>query len=449
MKRLLLPVCLLLLAFQSGAQESARQRAVSALVEYLTEDAPTSATFVEAHVAESLRAKVGAERLTQWLDALRAAVQGASLDDLFPDGEHGACLVFQRPGDAVEVLLRIAPEPPNRIVDLWIDGKAHLDPDAKVEPLPPPLTWDNLGERLAAEETAGFAGALLIVRDGEIVWNEGYGLASREKSIRNTPETIFAIGSTPIDFTKAAILLLAQDELLGLDQPITDFFDDVPEDKRATTVRHLMTGGSGLQDFHGAPGDTDPDHFWIDRAECIRRILAQELLFAPGAGRQHSHSAWGLLAAIVEIVSETSYQDFTRELLFEPAGMESTGFNGDPVPEARLAVGYGELSDGKINAPPFWGETSWLVMGSGGMVSTTGDMLRWMRAIRSGEILTPETQRLYWSPPGGILAGGDMFGYEIVYTEGPDSLFVLISNAIEGSQRRRFNKLGEAIARLP
>ena len=83
--------------------------------------------------------------------------------------------------------------------------------------------------------------------------------------------------------------------------------------------------------------------------------------------------------------------------------MESTGFNGDPVPEERLAVGYGSLSDGKINAPPYWGETSWLVLGSGGMVSTTGDMLRWMKAIRSGDILTPETQRLYWGPSGGIL----------------------------------------------
>ena len=310
------------------------------------------------------------------------------------------------------------------------------------------LTWDSLPRRFEDEKAAGFSGAVLVVRSGEVVLDAGYGLANREQSIAITPDTIFAIGSTPIDFTKAAILLLVQEETISLDQPITGFFPDVPPDKRPITLAHLMSGRSGLQDFHDLPGDRDPDHGWIDREEAVRRILAQELLFAPGTGDQHSHSAWGLLAAIVEIASDGTYADFVREHLFAPAGMKDTGFFGEPIPEERLAIGYGDRSDGEINAPPYWGPTSWLVMGSGGMTSTTRDMLRWMQALRAGRVLSPRSLERYWSGPGAVLAGGDMYGFEIVYTEGPEDLFLLVSNAGGGANRERFQRLSEDLVAL-
>jgi CubicO group peptidase (beta-lactamase class C family) len=203
---------------------------------------------------------------------------------------------------------------------------------------------------------------------------------NRELGQPITPDTIFATGSLPIDCTHASILWLAQKGKLRLSDPITKFFKDVPSDKQSITVEHLMTGGSGLPNFHDLPGDRDPDHSWIDRDEAMRRIFAQPLLFPPGEGEQHSHSAWAVLAAIVEIVSGQSYQEFTRERLFADAG-----FNGDPVPAERLAIGYGNRSDGKINAPPSWGKTSWLVLGSEGQTGTTRDTGRWLDAMREGK----------------------------------------------------------------
>ena len=151
---------------------------------------------------------------------------------------------------------------------------------------------------------------------------------------------------------------------------------------------------------------------------------------------------------MIEIVSGKSYQDFTREHLFGPAGMKDTGFFGEKLPEGRFAVGYGSMTEGEINAPPYWGPTSWLVMGSGGMVSTTHDLLRWMKALRAGKLLKEESLDQYWSPPGAVLAGGDMFGFEIVYTEGPDTLMILTSNAVDGTKRMRWRELARALARL-
>jgi CubicO group peptidase (beta-lactamase class C family) len=173
----------------------------------------------------------------------------------------------------------------------------------------PPVTWDALEARLNWEADHGFSGVVLVARDGKVVLHKAYGLANREKKIAMRPDTILAIGSTPIDFTRAGILLLADRGKLKLSDPVTQFFKEVPEDRRAMTVEHLLTGRSGLPDFHDVPTDRDPDHSWIDRDEAVRRIFRQKLLFPPGKQRRHSHSGYGLLAAVIEIVSGQSYPD--------------------------------------------------------------------------------------------------------------------------------------------
>lgn len=311
-----------------------------------------------------------------------------------------------------------------------------------------PLTWENLEERLEREAARGLAGSVLVVRDGRVVLDRGYGFADPDKKIPNRPDTIYAIGSTPIDFTRAGILLLAQRGKLHLDDPITKFFDKVPPDKRAITLEHLMSGRSGLRDFLGRPSDPNPDHYYITRDEALRRIFEDELLFEPGTGRRHSHAAWGVLAAVIEVAGGASYPEFTRKHLFAPAGMRDTGFFGEPCPAERMAIGQSPTTSGKINAPPYWGPTSWLVMGSGGQVSTTWDLYRWHRALAEGKILDEEHLARYWSPRGSLLTGGDMFGFEIVYTQGPDDMFILASNAGGPAGVERIQSLGRELASL-
>jgi CubicO group peptidase (beta-lactamase class C family) len=296
------------------------------------------------------------------------------------------------------------------------------------------------------EADHGFSGVVLVARDGSIFFHRAYGQANREKNVPMRTDSILAIGSTSIDFTKAGILLLAERGKLRLDDSIDKFLSNVPADKKAITIQHLMTGRAGLQNFHELPTDRDPDHGWIDRQEAINRILGQKLLFAPGTNRKHSHSAFGLLAAIIELVSGQSYPDFTRQNLFAPAGMKDTGFFGDHYDLDRMAIGYGLKTDGTINAPPYWGKTSWLVMGSGGQVSTAMDMWRWLQAIYGGKILSPESLRRYGSP--GILAGGDMYGFEIVYAGNHRSCMIVMSNSACRETRPALRRLTESLARL-
>jgi CubicO group peptidase (beta-lactamase class C family) len=364
------------------------------------------------------------------LRAIRAACAGFGGILVKPEGADGTKVQLLQPGGRQTTLtFRLEHDAPYRITALEL-GPTELRVDQ--HPVPP-LTWDTLERGLEAEVTNGFSGTVLAVHDDKIVLHRGFGLANREKQIPNGVNTVFGIGSVPIDFTRAAILKLEELGKLRTSDPITRFLPDVPADKRAMTIDHLMSGRSGLPNFHDIRGvDSDPDLSWIDRDTAIRRILGQDLLFAPGQDEAHSHSAWVLLAAIVEIVSKRSYEEFLQQNFFGPADMTRTGLHEDAARfgDDEFAIGYDGQSVGRLNCPKYWGRTSWLVMGSGGMVSTPGDLYRWVEAIRSGKTLSPAYAARFWSH--GPLAGGDMRGYFCLYTEGPGDWFVLCSNAHSG-----------------
>lgn len=315
----------------------------------------------------------------------------------------------------------------------------------------PPLTWDTVDDRMKAEEDAGFSGVLLVTRDGTVAHHAGYGLADRDKGKEVTADTIFAIGSVPIDFTFAGILQLINDGKLSRDDHITKFFENVPEDKQSITLDHLMTGQSGLPDFHDIPTDRDPDHAWIDRDEAVRRIMNQKLLFEPGTDSRHSHSAWGLLAAVLEVASGQTYQDYTREHIYEPANMPDTGFFGKNDNADRIAIGYGARSDGETNTPTHWGKTSWLVMGSGGQVSTARDLNNFLVAVYDGSLAGPDAAEHMYGDQSGMAGAGDAYGFEVRMTFAPKNRFILITNSADMGQpsdRRRFNALARDLHAL-
>lgn len=300
---------------------------------------------------------------------------------------------------------------------------------------------------IESEVERGFSGSVLLVRDGEIVLHEGYGLADRDTGIENTPETIYAIGSTPIDFTHVALLQLVDDGVLNLNDPLSKFFHNLPADRAGMTLDDIRNGASGLPDYPFLPRvDEDPDHTYIDRDELIERFRNAELLFQPGRGREHSHFAWGVLAAVIDKASDMTYPEHVRERILKPAGMTRSGFYGEEFPGEVVAHGYGPRSWGKVNTPPQWGRTSWLVMGSGGMVASVGDLRRFHEAIDSGKLLPPAVLPLY--PSDGVYSNGDMYGFETCYNYGGDNLFYISCNASDFRDGYRMDRLARALEEL-
>ncbi|MDZ7694243.1 MAG: serine hydrolase domain-containing protein [Balneolaceae bacterium] len=141
----------------------------------------------------------------------------------------------------------------------------------------------------------GWLALFYLKLDGKVVLEKGFGMANPSLEIPNSPNTFFGVGSRPIDFTRAAIHLLEQQGKIDQDDTIDQYFTNVPPDKQQMTIRHLISGQSGLPDFFDTQEDWDPDLAWIDRETAEQRLLSQNLLFKPGADRWHG--AWCFCAA--------------------------------------------------------------------------------------------------------------------------------------------------------
>lgn len=243
----------------------------------------------------------------------------------------------------------------------------------------------------------GFAGTLLVVHQGDVVLRQAYGEADSENGIPNTVTTVHHIGSISKTYTQAAVLKLVDDGLLDLDAPITDYLDDVPEDKAAVTARQLLQHTAGFP--HALAGD--PFEV-LTRDEALDAILALELVSAPGEGEVYSNPGYTLLAALVEVISGQSFESYVREQFLTPLGMDDTFFVGEDVGE-RLVGHITNDYDG-YGSPADW-PGGWKLMGAGTMLSTVDDLHR----FHLGTLTDPFLSR-YFSPVGGVgVAGGATF----------------------------------------
>ena len=402
--------------------------------------------FLDEHVSPFYLTTVSRNELLTSLRELHQIIAQSGIIK-FEQTEEGSRLEFRGPQNA-NVLFALDPEEPYLISSLIIDTHVDVSNEEQETVTLSPITWDNLDQRLTEETHAGFSGVVLAVQNGNQVLRKGYGFSDKEANRLNSPSTLFDVGSIPIDFTIASIFKLQDDRKLSLTDPISSFFPGAPGDKAHISLNQLMTGQSGLPNFHHDPEkDNDYDLDWIDRAEAVTRIFNQQLLFEPGQGRAHSHSAFVLLAAVVEVASGTTYPDYVQTTFFNPMGMNNTGFYGeaDRFNEDQFAVGYGYRAVAKKNIPLHWGPTSWLIMGSGGMFSTVDDLYTWMTEIRSGGYLSAAALEKYGT--GGVASGISDRGFMATYINDPQNTIIYLTNTHEREGDVSM-VLGETLARM-
>ncbi|HXI02732.1 MAG TPA: serine hydrolase domain-containing protein [Candidatus Saccharimonadales bacterium] len=283
-----------------------------------------------------------------------------------------------------DLQLRYEPATPWRFTELVFIAEVTepvLLPNGPVES-PEVLAWvGRYIDRLAGEN--GLSGSLLLVRDGKKLVGREFGFADAAGRKKVTPATRFNLGSGTKMFTAVAIAQLAQAGKLSFDDPVIKYFPDFPDPQwaRKATIRHLLTHTSGLGDY------------WTDAYEkawgSLRRlsdslpfVYAGKPSFQPGERFQYSNSGFLLLGIIVEKVSGGDYFDYLKDHVYEPAGMSASG--------SFLTDG----SVGDLAAPLARGEGGWVVArhplrgtSAGGSFSTTGDILKFSDALRSGALL--------------------------------------------------------------
>ena len=274
-------------------------------------------------------------------------------------------------------------------------------------------------ENLAREsyEKGGFNGAWLYAEKGEIVSKGALGFRDPEDTLPITEDTIFQLASVTKQFTAAAVMLARREGLLELDDEITKYFPEIPYPD--VTIRHLLTHTSGIPDYFD-----DADWFikiWKEekRVPCNDEILSflretkAKPYFAPGEGLHYSNTGYNLLALLVERLSGVPYEEFLQKNIFEPAGMSSTRCchirrDGVPFENYAQATVY---DDGKCVADidsAEYGDVAAFdgLNGDDYVYTNIFDMLRWDRALRAGKVLTPEEQKLMYTP-GKLVNGED------------------------------------------
>lgn len=238
----------------------------------------------------------------------------------------------------------------------------------------------------AMEKNKGFRGAVLVAKEGEILFNKGYGYANYEEKIKNTPDTLFAIGSITKQFTAMAIMQLYEKGLLDLEDAVSKYLPDVIEGDNIT-IRHLLTHTSGLVNYTDfllemveAPEDTSIDFV-------LGLFKDEPLIFEPGTQWQYSNSGYVLLGYIVEKVSGVSYDEYLKENIFKPLEMNNTGTYYDKM-EEDYAIGYMGITE---LTPVHEDEIVLkIAYGAGNILSTVNDLYKWDRALQTEKLVKKE-----------------------------------------------------------
>ena len=271
----------------------------------------------------------------------------------------------------------------------------------------------KVDEYLSRLAGLGFAGGIVLEEGDQLVLARGYGLADRELARPFTTQTLFSTGSVTKPFTGVALAKLWELGDLDFDQPLGDFFDEVPADKEEITVHHLLTHGSGL------PGAVGFDFAPCSREELVARAMAAPLEFEPGTGYTYSNVGFSVAAAILEIVSGQDYDAFLREHVLEPAGMQRTGYRLQRHPREEYSHGYRGDEHWGLFADKYWTEDgpSWHLVGNGALHTCLLDAYRFHRALLDDTLLSSEARAHMFSrhnPEGGEYFYG--YGWSLTRT---------------------------------
>jgi len=245
----------------------------------------------------------------------------------------------------------------------------------------------SLESYLAELQRTGVSGYIRIFDRSGVHLEEGLGFANRQTSTLNTSTTVFEIASIAKTFTAAAILQLQDMQLLDLQDVLPTYFSDIPVDKQAITVHHLLAHASGLTRYI-----SDSDFEQVGKDEVLARALQAPLRAEPGSQEQYGEANYALLAAIIEQVSKTSFTNYVRTHVLTRVGLNHTGWYGEAHLQ-HLSIAMGYLGDQPVGDPTTWPLT-WAVLGAGGMLSTVEDLTRWLQVISNPGILSEATHPL-------------------------------------------------------
>jgi D-alanyl-D-alanine carboxypeptidase len=253
--------------------------------------------------------------------------------------------------------------------------------------------------------TSAPGAAILIVRDGEVLFRRAYGTADLEQQIPLRPDHVFRIASVTKQFTAVAVLMLAERGLLSLADPLSRFLPDFPG-AGGITIEHLLTHTSGVQDYTELPEWLPLKRKDLSLGELIGLFKDRPSQFAPGSRWEYSNSGYVLLGAVIEKASGQSYAEYLRQNIFTPLGMKDSCYGQARPIIPRRVPGYERTQSGFVNTPYL---SMSLPYAAGAVLASVDDLARWQQGLEAGRLITASSLERAWTT--ARLADGTPTGY--------------------------------------
>lgn len=287
---------------------------------------------------------------------------------------------------------RIAANTPDTSVTPSVESLGNPDADA--------FFADADGYLSDLASKGEFYGSVLLARDGRVLLSKGYGLADIENDVLNNQRTKFRIASLTKQFTAAGIMLLQQEGKLNVQDSVCNFIEECPGAWQPITLHHLLTHTSGLpenfsiQDYMSLVLSRSP------MKDGLEMLKTRPLQSVPGEKYQYSNVGYNALGFIIEQASGKTYEEYLREKIWAPLGMDDTGQDHEGLLIKRRATGYASTSY-KAQYLPID-----LAAYAGGLYSTVEDLYKWDQALYTEQLLPRSALDVMFTPHQGAYGYG-------------------------------------------
>lgn len=313
-------------------------------------------------------------------------------------------------------------KPPHKIQGLTILPMTHPDQPESLKSLSEKEKTGMLESYLYnLDESEAFSGAVLVAKNGKVVFNKAYGLSNRKDHILNKIETKFNLASINKMFTAIAVAQLCEKKKLFYNDPVGKYLGDDWLSSRISKkiqIRHLLSHTSGI-----GISKNDDNLKYLEKYTDTKfrrindyKILTKNAFFKSKPGKEYSYSNMGfhLLGAVIKEVSGQEYYDYIQTHIFDVAGMKTTSFEELDQLDSNTAHGYvKEQNNKKIYWKSNESDCNWKGTPAGGAYSTVGDLLKFEQALKKNLLVSEETKNLLFTPKKELGAKSYGYGFSI------------------------------------
>lgn len=260
--------------------------------------------------------------------------------------------------------------------------------------------------------------SVAVVKDGEYLWSEGFGMADLENSVPATPQTLYRLASISKSLTAVGAMELWERGKMDLDAPIQKYCPAFPQKSSPITTREVLAHLGGIRHYKSDSQD-DPEvantrHFDDPIAAGLNFFKNDPPVASPGTKFSYSTHGFTLVGCAMEGASGEKYVDFMRENVFRPAKMADTQTdNRFAIIPHRTRFYHKDDSGHVVNAEFL--DSSYKIPG-GGWLSSADDMARFEIAVLQDKLLKAATRELMWTPQK--LANGSQSDYALGWGTG-------------------------------